>query len=94
MNSFKETKIVTTLHLKTKRNYIGRMMNNKVHCMNISKKYGYDYWDGNRKYGYGGYKYIPNRWKKVAEKLIKKFNLKIPLKYLILVVAKDTSFMK
>ena len=27
-----------------------------------AKKYGKNYWDGNRKFGYGGYKYIPNRW--------------------------------
>ena len=46
---------VTSLHLKTKRNYLERMIDNKVFCMNISKKYGYEYWDGNRRYGYGGY---------------------------------------
>jgi len=39
------------------------------------KKYGKDYWDGNRRYGYGGYKYIPGRWKLVAEKLIKIYSL-------------------
>ena len=37
--------------------------------MKIAKKYSYDYWDGNRKYGYGGYKFIPDRWKKVAQNL-------------------------
>ena len=35
------------------------MFNNKVYCMKIAKKYDKNYWDGNRKYGYGGYKYIP-----------------------------------
>ena len=35
------------------------MFNKKVECMKVSKKYGYDYWDGNRKYGYGGYKIYP-----------------------------------
>ena len=43
--------------------------------MTISKKYGYDYWDGNRKFGYGGYKYIPGRWKEVAKKFIKRYKL-------------------
>ena len=51
------------------------MINEKVKCMTISKKYGYEYWDGNRKYGYGGYNYIPGRWKKVAKKLIKIYKL-------------------
>jgi cyclopropane fatty-acyl-phospholipid synthase-like methyltransferase len=43
--------------------------------MTISKKYGHDYWDGNRKFGYGGYKYIPGRWEQVAKKFIKKYKL-------------------
>ena len=51
------------------------MMNDKIECMKIAKKYGKDYWDGNRKFGYGGYKYIPGRWKPVAEALIKTYRL-------------------
>ena len=67
---------ITSLHKSTARNYLGRMINQKVKCMSIAKKYSYDYWDGNRKYGYGGYSYIPGRWKNVARKLIKDYNLK------------------
>lgn len=67
--------IVTDLHQSTKRNYLERMVNDKVSCMNVAKKYNFDYWDGDRKYGYGGYKYIPGRWKPVAENLINKYNL-------------------
>jgi ubiquinone/menaquinone biosynthesis C-methylase UbiE len=51
------------------------MIDEKVHCMQISKQYDKDYWDGDRRYGYGGYKYIPGRWKPVAEQLIKAYNL-------------------
>ena len=43
--------------------------------MQIASKYGFEYWDGNRKYGYGGYRYIPGRWKDVAKKLIKIYSL-------------------
>ena len=43
--------------------------------MNISKKYGYEYWDGNRRYGYGGYKFIPGRSTNVAKKLIRTYKL-------------------
>ena len=68
-------KIITPLHLSTKRNYLYRMNNNKVKCMNIAQKYSKDYWDGNRKYGYGGYKYIPGRWSSVAKKLISIYRL-------------------
>ena len=62
-----EIKLVTSLHKKTKRNYLERMNNQKIKCMKIAKKYEYDYWDGKRKYGYGGYKYIPGRWTNVAK---------------------------
>ncbi len=65
----------TPLHKKTKRNYIERMMNNKVEAMEIAELYGFDYWDGERKYGYGGYKYIDDYFKPMAENLIKEYNL-------------------
>ena len=67
--------IVTSLHESTKRDYLARMIDDKVYCMKIAKKYGKDYWDGDRRYGYGGYKYMPGRWKLVAEKLIKIYSL-------------------
>lgn len=70
-----ELKFISKLHNSTKRNYLKRMLNEKVKCMKVSKKYEFDYWDGNRKYGYGGYKYIPGRWRNVAEKLIKRYKL-------------------
>lgn len=71
-----ELQIVTTLHQSTKRNYLGRMNDSKVEAMIIAKKYGPEYWDGDRKYGYGGYKYIPGRWEPVARKLIEIYQLK------------------
>lgn len=67
--------IVTPLHKKTTRDYIGRMMDDKVQCMLKAKEYEFDYWDGDRRYGYGGYKY-DGRWKVVAEKLIDIYGLK------------------
>jgi ubiquinone/menaquinone biosynthesis C-methylase UbiE len=67
-------KIITPLHKSTKRDYIGRMMDDKIHCMKIALEYEFDYWDGDRRYGYGGYKY-DGRWKTVAEKLIKQYKL-------------------
>ena len=66
---------VTPLHQATSRAYIDRMVDDKVHCMVKAKEYEIDYWDGDRRYGYGGYKYIPGRWKPVAESLIEHFGL-------------------
>lgn len=67
--------VITPLHKKTKRDYIGRMVDDKVHCMKVACKYDKDYWDGQRRYGYGGYKY-DGRWKAVAQKLIEIYDLK------------------
>lgn len=67
--------IVTPLHRATKRDYLARMMDDKVHCMIKAKEYEFDYWDGDRRYGYGGYKYT-GRWKPVAEHLIEIYGLK------------------
>ena len=67
--------IVTPLHQATLRDYLARMQDEKVHCMQVAKQYEKDYWDGDRRYGYGGYRYIPGRWKPVAQALIKRFSL-------------------
>jgi len=51
------------------------MVDDKVACMERAREYGHDYWDGDRRFGYGGYKYIPGRWKPVAEQLIARYGL-------------------
>jgi SAM-dependent methyltransferase len=76
MNMGRLLNIVTPVHKMTKRDYVARMVDDKVSCMHKAKEYGLDYWDGDRRYGYGGYKYIPGRWKPVADKMIEIYNLK------------------
>jgi len=66
---------VTPLHQATKRDYLARMVDDKVHCMKVAKEYGPDYWDGDRRYGYGGYSYMAGRWKPVAEALVQTYGL-------------------
>jgi len=68
--------IVTPLHQATKRDYLHRMTDAKVGCMLKAREYEADYWDGDRRYGYGGYRYIPGRWKPVALGLIDAYGLK------------------
>ena len=63
------------LHKATKRKYIDRMVDDKVGCMMRAREYEFDYWDGDRRFGYGGYKYIPGRWTPVAESIIKTYGL-------------------
>ena len=73
---------VSELHKATKRDYIGRVTSDdKAECAVIAKQYGYDYWDGDRKYGYGGYRY-DGRWGKVAEKMAEHYKMKNGMKVL------------
>ncbi len=67
--------LVTPLHQATARDYLARMVDDKVEAMIVAKRYEEDYWDGDRRYGYGGYKYLPGRWKAVAEGLIERYGL-------------------
>lgn len=66
---------VTSLHKATSRAYIDRMVDDKVHCMLKAKEYEIDYWDGDRRYGYGGYKFMQGRWEPVAKAIIKNYEL-------------------
>ena len=67
---------IAPLHKSFKRNYLDRMLNEKAKCIKIAKKYDFHYWDGSRRTGFGGYKYIEGHWKPVAKKLINNYNLK------------------
>ena len=42
--------------------------------MQTARRYGKDFWDGARRYGYGGYHY-DGRWQSVAEKMIDHYAL-------------------
>ncbi len=60
---------------KTRRNISERKNLKTKKIIDISRKYGRLYFDGDRKYGYGGY-YYDGRWKKVAKNIVKKYKLK------------------
>jgi SAM-dependent methyltransferase len=67
---------ISAIHKATKRDYVQRVVEyDKAACAEISKQFGKDYFDGDRRYGYGGYKY-DGRWRPFAEKLISHYGLK------------------
>ena len=70
----KKLNLVGNLHNQTKRDCLARMNDDKVNCMIKARKFDFDFWDGERKFGYGGHKYIPGRWTSVAQDLICKKN--------------------
>tara|TARA_B100001057_G_C22866157_1_gene956557 strand:- start:5346 stop:6017 length:672 start_codon:yes stop_codon:yes gene_type:complete len=70
--------LLSSLHNKTKRDYLARVNDKdfpKYKAAEIAKKWDYDYWDGDRRINYGGYKYMPGRWADVAKKFISTYNL-------------------
>ena len=69
---------MSPLHKATKRDYLARVNDAefpKDKAAELAKKWDFDYWDGDRRINYGGYKYIPGRWAPVAEKLIDHYKL-------------------
>lgn len=70
---------MTSLHKKTERDYLARVNDKeypKAKAATLAKKWDFDYWDGDRKICYGGYNYIPGRFKPVAEEFIDYYGLK------------------
>jgi SAM-dependent methyltransferase len=71
-----EIDFLSAVHKRTKRDYLGRV--NEYPKPESAKKaleWGFDYWDGDRKFGYGGYKY-DGRWRAVADAMVKQYGLK------------------
>ncbi len=64
------------VHKSTKRDYVARVTEfPKAEAAKLAKKWDVDYWDGDRKTGYGGYKY-DGRWRKVADAMIAHYGIK------------------
>lgn len=60
----------------THRDYVQRVNeHDKAHCAEVAGKWGKDYWDGERQYGYGGYHY-DGRWKPIAEEILRHYDIK------------------
>ena len=58
---------ISKIHKSTPRDYLKRVLeHDKAQCAEVAVKFGKDYWDGERQYGYGGYRY-DGRWRPVAD---------------------------
>lgn len=70
---------LSPLHKATKRDYLARVNDKeypKARAATLAKQWGYDYWDGDRRICYGGYRYMPGRWEPVARKMIEHYGLR------------------
>lgn len=70
---------MSPLHKTTQRDYLARVNDPeypKAKAAELAKEWGFDYWDGDRRINYGGYKYMPGRWAPVAKLMIEHYGLK------------------
>jgi protein-L-isoaspartate(D-aspartate) O-methyltransferase len=64
------------VHSSTRRDYVARILaGNKAEFAALAKRFGVEYWDGDRNTGYGGYRY-DGRWLPVAERLGRHYGLR------------------
>jgi ubiquinone/menaquinone biosynthesis C-methylase UbiE len=67
---------ISPLHKKTTRDYLARVNEYpKAEAAKIAMQFEEDYWDGDRKVGYGGMRY-DGRWRVVADAMVKHYGLK------------------
>lgn len=70
---------MSPLHKSTQRDYLARVNDPdfpKAEAAKRAKTWGFDYWDGDRRINYGGYKYMEGRWSKVAALMVDHYGLK------------------
>ncbi len=66
---------ISSVHKRTDRDYLGRVnAYPKAQAAERAKRFDYDYWDGDRRIGYGGYHY-DGRWRAVADTLVEHYHL-------------------
>ncbi|MFT4579197.1 MAG: ubiquinone/menaquinone biosynthesis C-methylase UbiE [Nitrospinales bacterium] len=61
-------------HPAAKRNYDNRAAEKTPEIIHLAKQFGKDFFDGDRKCGYGGYNY-DGRWTAVIERMLLHYNL-------------------
>ena len=67
---------MSVLHKKTSRDYLARVNEfPKAQAARLAGQWAYDYWDGSRHTGYGGYRY-DGRWRKVADQMVSHYGIK------------------
>jgi SAM-dependent methyltransferase len=68
--------LVQGLHSSTKRDYVARVVeHDKAESAVVAGRFGPEYWDGDRRYGYGGYSY-DGRWRPLAARLVDLYGIK------------------
>jgi len=67
---------LSSVHKSTHRDYLARVLEfPKAEAARLAKKWDVEYWDGDRKTGYGGY-YYDGRWRKVADAMVGHYGIR------------------
>ena len=69
---------MSVLHTSTKRDYLSRVNDAhypKAKAAELARQWGHDYWDGDRRINYGGYRYLEGRWEQVAQAMADHYEL-------------------
>jgi protein-L-isoaspartate(D-aspartate) O-methyltransferase len=69
---------LSVIHKSTKRDYLARVNDAeypKPKAAALAKRWDFDYWDGDRRINYGGYRY-DGRWAKVATAIAEHYGVK------------------
>jgi SAM-dependent methyltransferase len=70
---------MSRIHKSTNRDYLARVNDPeypKAKAAQLAKQWDYDYWDGDRRINYGGYRYMPGRWAPVGKAMIEHYGIK------------------
>jgi protein-L-isoaspartate(D-aspartate) O-methyltransferase len=71
-----EIDFISLVHKSTTRDYLARVTEYpKADAAAKARQWGYDYWDGDRRTGYGGMRY-DGRWRKVADAMVERYGIK------------------
>jgi SAM-dependent methyltransferase len=70
---------MSVVHKSTQRDYLARVNEPeypKAKAAELAKQWAFDYWDGDRRINYGGYRYMEGRWEKVARVMAEHYGIK------------------
>ena len=60
---------------KAKRNLSARLESKSEESRKIGRKFGFDYFDGDRNHGYGGFSYNPKFWQPVIPTIVENYKI-------------------
>jgi protein-L-isoaspartate(D-aspartate) O-methyltransferase len=68
--------LISRIHGSTSRDYLARVLEfDKAEAAAVAKRFDFEYFDGERKFGYGGYRY-DGRWRPFARALADHYGIK------------------